>query len=299
MVLTLPPSARFSTWCFSSRFMPLYPDTSGGAIDAQPSAAMPRLGWVTASWLVVLSLAVFLAAPSDAYQLTRLTGGQVWQGLMWGSVSVVVWMLASPPATAGRRLLSVMTLGVIFWWFHHCSGRPLTRYVISIGSFALLQLGVASILGWPGWSMGNQSLHAVQRYRFGIGGVMLVTAAIAVVLAATRSYDAPEEFFHGSRASAVGMVAIALAAQMSMLSRRRAPQWALATFASLGWTTAVLGSLHVLEVRRLQQPPEPAASIADLFDAASWLHYLLPLLAFAATVAMTALCGRLDREMKR
>lgn len=274
------------------------PDTSCRASEDRPPVAMPRVGAVTGWWLACLVLAVVGLAPRRDL-LVDLTSGQVWQGLMWGSASVAVWMLASPPSLAGRRVLAVGILTVLFWWFHHCSGRPMSRYVVSVGSFAFLQLAVGPMVGWPGWSFGTQTLHSVQRYRFGIGGLMLLTAAIAIVLAATRAYEAPETLFHGSRVSAVGMVMIALAAQRSMLSRRHATLWAIATLVSVGVTMALLGTLHVLQMKSFQQPPQVETGVGDLFDAAAWGYYLLPLLSFTTVVAATGMCGRLDHEIER
>jgi hypothetical protein len=264
--------------------------------QVEATLAVPRLGTATATWLVVWGGCLLLGSPS-AGSLVESTRGQLWQGAMWGAVSVAGWILASPPARWPRRLLGVLAVAILCEWFHLNSGRPLLRYVVGLGGFVLLQVAAATLLGWPGWSYGRQPLEQAPRYRFGIAGVMAVTAGVAVVLASGRLYEPAERLFFGSQIATVGLVGVALCGQRTMTSRPGGSRWALAMLGSGAGTAFLLGGLHTVQV--LQMPLAQLGGTGWSVVVRQAIYYALPLMSFVAVVCFTAVCGRLDHERER
>lgn len=260
-------------------------------------AIAPRLGGATLLFLLLLLALQVVLAPASPSLVWEPAGPRtgLWLGTMWAGVSTAVWMLASAPIGIGRLLMLAVAIFWHGWWMHDHVETPLARYVISMGTFGLLQSALGHLAAVPGWSLpvaADPQVPAVRR-RFGIASLLVITTLAAVVLATTRRYEAPEGFLIGTVAAAIGLAAVAVSGQLAMTASRGGGLWALAMLLCI---VAAVVSLAVLS--ELLQTGGAEGGGRWWTNSSSW-KFLPVFLTFAAMVTGIATCGRLDYELHR
>ncbi len=149
----------------------------------------------------------------------------VWVGSMWAGWSASLW-ISSSLTNPWLRLVCIVAAGV--WhveWMSIGREKPLLRYLVMFGGYAIVQSIVFLTFRVPAWSLSPLRLQAVEtgKRQFKILDLLLITTVTAGFIATAKRYDplAGPLFWLGLPLVYVSFATIAAGAVLAMVSKHR------------------------------------------------------------------------------